>query len=96
VRQSAAGRGITHLEVIEPSSEGSKEMSPVSAARPSQASLANTLAAVIGAGLVPGLIQVAADGSYRVEIVPAGDAATAANKASDQVKEPKRWGAKRT
>ncbi|MBT3139787.1 hypothetical protein KMP95_01540 [Ruegeria litorea] len=38
------------------------------AARPSQASIGNTIKAIISSGMTPGAIHVAADGGFRVEI----------------------------
>lgn len=39
------------------------------AARPSQASVCNAVSALVEAGLTPSILQVAPDGSFRIEIV---------------------------
>lgn len=38
------------------------------AAKPSQASIGNTIKAIVSSGMTPGAVHVAADGGFRVEI----------------------------
>lgn len=48
------------------------------AARPSQASICNALSAVVQAGCQPGSLQVASDGSFRIELICSSNSAALA------------------
>lgn len=49
------------------------------AARPSQASIGNTIKAIVACGLTPGAIHVGSDGTFRVEILDASQTSTLSN-----------------
>lgn len=62
------------------------------AARPSQASVCNAVSALVEVGLTPSALQVAPDGSFRIELV--GDAGGSELVASDDLRnddEPMSW-----
>ena len=62
------------------------------AARPSQASVNNAVAGLVEAGLTPTALQVAPDGSFRVELlgnVNVQESATVANVVDDEA--PPSW-----
>jgi hypothetical protein len=56
------------------------------AAQPSKASVSNVLAAIVAAGLQPGAVVVAADGSFRVDLAGSDVAPSGQGGASGQRK----------
>ncbi|MFW8634401.1 hypothetical protein [Cribrihabitans pelagius] len=50
------------------------------AAKPSQASIANTIKAIVAADLIPGAVHVDADGGFHVDIIIADSLVVAADR----------------
>jgi hypothetical protein len=67
----------------------------MAAAKPSKATITNALSAIMSAGLVPGVVHIASDGSFRVDVDNVNLDQGVGNSKDVQEVEPRTFGQKR-